>query len=179
MNSKNVSKRKILILDLVMLIVSVALDRIGKIYAYQRLKEHPSVSVIKGILELKYLENTGAAFGLLKGQNAFFILVTLVMFSAILYVILKSPGKSKYIPLNIYISLILGGAVGNVVDRLIYGFVIDFIYFDFINFPIFNIADAFVMLSTILLVLSLLFYYKEVDLYFLMFKEKKLRDINN
>lgn len=143
-----------------------------------KLKGHPSVSVIKGILDFRYLENNGAAFGLLKEQTAFFILVGIIVLVAIVYVVYKCPPNRKSIPENIFLAFIAGGAVGNFIDRIIYGYVIDFIYFRAINFPVFNVADFYLSVGTVLLIIFMLFYYKEYDLLYMEVKERKLRDIN-
>ena len=89
----------------------------------------------------------------------------------------KTPAKKKYVSCHIYLSFILCGAIGNLIDRVLYGYVVDFIYISIINFPIFNIADIFVTVSTVLIACLLLFKYKEDDLNFLRIVEKKIRDI--
>lgn len=178
MNSKHIDKRKLYILDFVIFVFCVFADRISKYFAVLRLKDHPSVSLISGVLEFHYLENNGAAFGLLQNQKFFFVFIAIVVFLTSFYIILKTPDREKYIPIHIFLTLIMSGAIGNMIDRFMYGYVIDFIYFCIINFPIFNIADVFVTVATALFVLYLLFYYKEDDLNFLRFLEKKLRDVN-
>lgn len=174
-------KKKIdhkIITDTVMIALLVLIDRIIKIYAMNRLKGHPAISIIKGILELNYLENTGAAFGLLKGQKYFFILVGVVILLSILYLIFKMPRKKKYDAAHIALSLIAAGAIGNMTDRILYDYVMDYIYFSVIRFPIFNVADIYITAATVMLIILLLFVYKEDDLNFLRFKEKRLREIN-
>jgi signal peptidase II len=76
------------------------------------------------------------------------------------------------------LSLIAAGAIGNMIDRIRYDYVVDFIYFVFINFPIFNVADIYVSISTFVLIFILLFYYKEEDLNFISFKQKRYRKID-
>lgn len=178
MNSRNINKKKLYIIDVVILVLCVVLDRISKYFSVLKLKGHPSVPVISGVLELHYLENNGAAFGLLQNQKIFFVFVAIIVFFTSLYILIRTPAKKKYNVIHILLVLIMSGAVGNMCDRFIYGYVVDFIYFSIVNFPIFNVADIFVTLSTALLVIFLLFYYKEDDLNFLRFMEKKLRDIN-
>ena len=178
MNSKNINKAKLYIADSIIFVLCVILDIVTKYVAIYKLKDHPSVSVISAVLELRYLENVGAAFGLLKNQKYFFILVASIVFLVGLYVIIKSPGKKKYVWLNILVILIMAGATGNTIDRLLYGYVVDFIYFSIIDFPIFNVADIFVTTSSVMLVALLVFYYKEDDLNFLKLMEKKIRDVN-
>ncbi len=178
MSTKRIEKSKLYIIDAVIFIIGVAIDRLTKIFAVRNLKDRPSVSVVSGILELRYLENKGAAFGLLKGQKSFIILVGIIILLACLYVLIKTPGKRKYIMCHVLISFIVVGAVGNLIDRILYDYVVDFIYLSFIKFPIFNFADIFITVATFVLVILLLFYYKEDDLNFLRFMEKRLRDVD-
>ena len=177
MTNKAINKKTLYIVDVILFIVGIVLDRVSKYFAVIKLKDHPSVSVINGIMELKYLENTGAAFGLLKNQKSFFVLVAVFVLIGSLYVMVKTPAKKKYVSCHIYLSFILCGAIGNLIDRVLYGYVVDFIYISIINFPIFNIADIFVTVSTVLIACLLLFKYKEDDLNFLRIVEKKIRDI--
>ena len=178
MSTKRIKKSKLYIIDACIFVIAIVLDRLTKLFAVHNLKDRPAVSVVLGILELRYLENKGAAFGLLKGQKSFIILVGIIVLLACLYVLVKSPGKKKYIMCHVLLSLIMAGAVGNLSDRIMYDYVVDFIYFSFIKFPIFNIADIFITIATFVLVILLLFYYKEDDLNFLRFMEKRLRDID-
>ena len=177
MTSKIISKNKLILIDIIILLFCVSADRISKYFVAARLKNHASFPVIDGILEFRYTENDGAAFSLLSGQTSFLILVSFVVFMTGLYFIIKSPGRSKYIISHVFISIIVSGAIGNTIDRLIYGAVIDFIYLSFIDFTVFNLADLFSTVAAIGLVIVLIFYYKEDDLNFLRFKEKKIREL--
>lgn len=172
------SRKKLIIFDIIILLLTVLSDRGLKYFAIKELKAHPAISLIDGILELTYLENSGAAFGLLKGQKAFFILVTAIVLTAVLYLFIKMPAKRKYNKAHIALSFLLGGALGNLTDRVLYGYVIDFIYISKIRFPVFNLADIYVTAATLFIVILLLFIYKEDDLNILRFKEKRLRDVN-
>ncbi len=88
----------------------------------------------------------------------------------IAYVLIKTPYQKKYIKLHITLVFIASGAIGNLIDRIRYDYVVDFLYFSLINFPIFNVADIYVTLSSIMLASLLLFVYKESDLDFLFWK---------
>lgn len=178
MKNSSLNKRTLYIVDILLFLVCIITDRISKIKVIKSLKGHPSKAVIKGILEFRYLENSGAAFGILKEQISFFLLVGIIVMIAVIYVIYKSPAVKKSIPENIFLSLIAGGAIGNFLDRVIYGYVIDFVYFRVINFPVFNVADIYLSIGTFLLIIYMLFYYKEYDLLYMEVKERKLRDIN-
>ena len=160
-------KRKLwILLDIIIICALVAVDQYTKYLAVVHLKDKPAYVLINGVLELNYLENKGAAFGMLQNQKAFFIFVAVVILSVICYVIYK-----------ILLSLIAAGAIGNMIDRIRLNYVVDFIYFVLINFPIFNVADMYVTISTAVLVILLLFVYKESDLNFISFKQKRYREL--
>ena len=95
----------------------------------------------------------------------------------IAYVLIKVPDEKKYNKLHILLVLIAGGAIGNLLDRLRLDYVVDFIYIVLINFPIFNVADMYVTFSTVILVIQVLFVYKENDFNFLSFNQKKFREL--
>lgn len=151
------------------IVLLVALDQFCKYLAQLFLKEKPSISLIRNVLELKYLypENRGIAFGMFQGHVSAFIVLSLFFFAAILYVWLRIPRTKYYLPLMITMSLMLSGALGNFIDRVFRGYVIDFIYFSLIDFPIFNLADVYVVSSGGLLVFFVGFRYKEEDFAFL------------
>lgn len=171
-------KKKLLIFfDLLGIVLLAGLDQYTKYLAVIHLKDKPAYILINGVLELNYLENKGAAFGMLQNQKVFFIFVAVVILGVIGYVLLKTPDSKKYRMLHLLLSLIAAGAIGNMIDRIRYDYVVDFIYFVLINFPIFNVADIYVTVSTVALVVLLLFIYKEKDLNFISFKQKRYREI--
>lgn len=152
--------------------VLTAFDQLTKQLAVSHLKEQLPIVLIDGILELRYLENTGIAFGMFAGKINFFILTCVVFFIAALYFFLKVPKNRFYAPLILIELVLAAGAVGNFIDRILYGYVIDFIYFKLIDFPIFNVADIYVVISCISLFLLILFRYSDDDFKFLNFKCK-------
>ena len=141
----------------------VLLDQATKLAAVSALKDGGPYVLIPGVFQLQYLENRGAAFGLLQNARIFFLAVTLIALAAVIYVLVRLPLKRKYIVLRFLMVLIAAGAVGNMIDRVFLGYVRDFLYFSLIDFPIFNVADIYVTCATILLILLLLFYYKEEE----------------
>lgn len=170
-------KKKLMITDMFLLILLVTIDQVTKYYAVIKLKHQPAFSVIDGILEFNYLENRGAAFGLLPNQKVLFLFAGIVFLSAIFYVMYKTPEGRKYTILHIILITIAGGAIGNMIDRIRFDYVVDFIYFVSVNFPIFNIADIYGTLATVVFFIMFLFYYKEEDLDFLNFKQNKYREL--
>ena len=173
------SKRKIfiLLLDFIAILLLIAIDQYTKNLAVIHLKNKSAFSLINGILELNYLENKGAAFGMLQNQKFFFIFVAVVILGVISYILYKTPDTKKYYLLHILLSLISAGAVGNMIDRIRLDYVVDFIYIVWINFPIFNVADMYVTFATAVLICAMLFYYKESDLSFISFHQKRYREI--
>ena len=172
---KHLSKKKItfLIADLLVFILLVLFDQFTKFQAVAKLKDKASFPIIRNVLELQYLENKGAAFGMLQNQKAFFILIAILIMIVILYVLFLVPDDIKYNAMHILLVLVGSGACGNMIDRFRTNYVVDFIYFKLINFPIFNVADIYVTVSTFILLILFLFYYKENDFAFLSFKQQK------
>ena len=110
------------------------------------------------MLELRYVENHGAAFGILPGKQWFFILLTVVMLIAFLVIYLRQNEESRPLPLNLALIGLIGGAAGNLIDRVYFHFVRDFIYFRLIDFPVFNVADICVTVSAVIFIIYVLFF---------------------
>ncbi|MCD8231515.1 MAG: signal peptidase II [Clostridiales bacterium] len=140
------------------------LDRLTKQWAVLTLRGQKPVTVIENVFQLYYLENHGAAFGILQGRQHVFIVITVLIMAVILYVYAKLPFLKKYRALRIFLVLIASGAIGNFIDRVSQNYVVDFFYFVLIDFPIFNVADIYVTCSTILLIIVVLFRLKDDDL---------------
>lgn len=170
-------KRKALLFDILFIMILVAFDHLTKYLAVMHLKDKQAFKIINGVLELNYLENKGAAFGMLQNQGVFFIFVAIIVLGVIAYILYKTPNDKKYNLMHVLLSLIAAGAIGNMIDRIRFDYVVDFIYIILINFPIFNVADMYVSFATVILVLALLFYYKESDLSFISFNQKKYREL--
>lgn len=157
---------------IIAVILLVILDQVTKILAKGRLEFGESIVIIKKVFRLQYLENTGAAFGILKDKLWFFIILTSIVIIIIGYVYFKMPETKRYKPIKLVLILITAGAIGNLIDRIVHNYVIDFLYFELIDFPIFNVADCYVTISAILLVILVIFYYKEDDFSFLQRDDK-------
>lgn len=172
-------KIKRLVLDLILFILLVLIDQGTKYLAVLHLKDHAPMPIIDGVFELHYLENRGAAFGMLQNQKVFFIFIAVVILAAICYVLFRMPDGGRYRSMNLFCVLIASGAVGNMIDRFRCDYVVDFLYFVLIRFPIFNVADIYVTCATILLAIFLLFVYKDEELRFLSVRPKKYREVKN
>ena len=149
---------------LIFVILLTVLDQFTKYLAVVNLKDKPAIPIIQDVFELQYLENRGSAFGMMQNQRVFFIIITIVIVAAFIWLFTRIPNTRRMIPMNILCTLIIAGAVGNFIDRLLHGYVVDFLYFKLIDFPVFNVADIYVTVSTIVFCLLLFFYYKEEDL---------------
>ncbi|AJD25907.1 signal peptidase II [Clostridium botulinum] len=142
---------------IIVLILGIFLDRISKIWALNTLASGRDIVVIKNIFSFSYLENRGAAFGIFQNRLIFLSLITAIVILGVVYFIVKYKPTSKL--LKISLSLIISGAIGNLIDRIYYKFVVDFImlhYKDVYYFPTFNIADMLVVIGTVLLAIYIL-----------------------
>lgn len=173
MNNAITKKKKIfLAVDLILIAVLIFFDQFTKFLACKYLEDKPAIEIIRGVLELRFLRNNGAAFGMMQNQKIFFILVAVLILFVIAYVLFRLPDDKKYNVMHVLLVMLASGAAGNLIDRVMHDYVVDFIYFVLINFPIFNVADIYVTVSTFLFVILFLFYYKENDFDFLGFNQK-------
>lgn len=158
-------------------IILIILDQITKYFAVLKLKDAPAIPIITDVFELEYLENRGAAFGILQGQKTFFVILTIIMLIIMIYLYIHLPLEKHFGYMRIILILLISGAIGNFIDRCMNNYVVDFFYFKLINFPIFNVADIYVSVATVALVLLFLFYYKEEDIDIMLntfpFRKKK------
>lgn len=132
----------------------IAFDQISKVLITSYFSLGQTKSIINGILSFTYVRNEGAAFGILQGARIFFIILTVIIFIGAIYYIVKMRPQS---PIEkTALSFIAGGALGNFIDRALFGYVRDFIMTDFMDFPVFNIADCFVCIGAGLYILYVL-----------------------
>lgn len=146
----------------ILIIIGIAsADQILKYLVVLNIHSGTSVVIIKDFFQLTYTQNTGVAFSFFQNMNYIMIPVMLAISGVIIYVLIKS--KSKFV--NLSLSFILGGALGNLIDRIFRGNVVDFLDFKIFgrHFYIFNLADTFIVIGTILLAVYLIFIYKEKE----------------
>ncbi len=153
----------IYVIGLITITLGVILDQYTKHLASLHLQDEPLV-LIDGVFQLQYLENRGAAFGMLQNQQLFFIIIGFITLLIIFYIYIRMPKTKRFIPLRVCLITLVTGAIGNMIDRIRLNYVVDFFYFELIDFPIFNVADIFATCSTIMLIILFLFYYSEDDL---------------
>lgn len=182
--SSNISKKVMIKYLVYLLFVSllVFLDQLSKYISIKNLKNNKPYEIISGIIELRYLENDGMAWGILGGKIQLFAIFTIVLIIAVILFMIRidlklneATNPHTLIFLQAIFVLLIAGAIGNLIDRIKLNYVVDFIYFKVINFPIFNIADCYVVISTLLLFLMILFFVNEKDWELLLSKKRGKR----
>ncbi len=136
------------------MVLAVFLDQLTKYLTILFLKPVDTLPIIEDVLHLTYVENTGAAFGMMKDQRWLFMIVSTVAIIALLIYLFKKKTQPKLE--NLAIAFIVGGGIGNMIDRVLLGYVVDMIDFRLINFAVFNVADSFVCVGAGLLMLYII-----------------------
>ena len=166
-------------------LILIFLDQITKWLAVDKLSKGEPFVLIKGVFELQYLENQSAAFGIdlitifqnifkleyfennpaafLRAKMIFFIVITILVTILLCLIYRKIPSTPRFRWINITMILFVSGAIGNLIDRIVNNYVVDFFYFKLINFPIFNVADIYVTVAAFLFIFLCIFIYKEED----------------
>ena len=155
------------------------LDQGTKLWAARALSVEPLV-LIPGALELTYLENRGAVWGLMQGWRVAFLIATFLFLGIVIWFYSKKR-KSMSLLTRVILALLFSGAIGNLIDRLFLGYVRDMIYVSLIRFPVFNIADSAITIAAALLVIETLFIKSKTTTFDLLEscfpkKEKKPTD---
>lgn len=174
MNNRVTRHKKIMaLISVVLVLVLTAFDQFTKWLAVTRLKGNDAFVIIPKVFELRYLENRGVAFGMFQGQKWPILLTSALLMTAILYLIIRMPKGLRFDIFQIILVFIFAGGVGNMIDRFFLGYVVDFFYFVLIDFPIFNVADCYVVCATIALCILMFFGMNEEDLDFISFKKRE------
>ncbi|MFU0783383.1 MAG: signal peptidase II [Thermoanaerobacterium thermosaccharolyticum] len=140
-------------MEIIIVFIAIIIDQMSKYFVVKYLKPIGSFPIINNIFHFTYVENRGAAFGILQNRTLFFIIMTVIVGTILIYSIVKIPGSTFY---KFTLSMILGGAIGNLIDRVRLGYVVDFIDFKF--FPaVFNLADSMIVVGAFLLCYILIF----------------------
>ena len=146
-------------LAIILIILLIAADQLTKLYALNVVKPAGMITVIDHFYYFVYVENRGAAFGMLQNRQWFFIIVTLVIFAAFGYILYNYEIEGKLF--FAAFVLVAGGGIGNLIDRVFRGYVVDFLQFSFFS-PVCNLADYFITVGAVLLVISVLFCKKNI-----------------
>ncbi|MCI5512604.1 MAG: signal peptidase II [Clostridia bacterium] len=143
---------------ILLIIAFIYLDQLSKYLAVIYLKGGESFPIIKNVLHLTYVENEGAAFGMLKDHRWIFMIISSVAIIGLFVYLVKNYKASRL--QSVALTMIIAGGIGNMIDRVVLGYVVDFIDFTLINFAIFNVADSFVCVGVGLLIIYLLMTLK-------------------
>lgn len=143
-------------LELIFIVLGLLIDRLSKIWALDKLSKIDEIVIIKDIFSFSYLENRGAAFGIFQNKVLLLAIVTLSVIGALIFYVIKFKPTSKLFKISL--ALVVSGALGNLYDRVIYKYVVDFILVHYKEhyFPTFNVADMLVVVGTGLLALCIL-----------------------
>ncbi len=147
---------------LLIAIIVIAADQISKFAAVTYLKPVGDIPLIKGIFHLNFTTNKGASWGILEGKRWTFVIITIISLIVMLYMLYKSRYKNSRL-FCWSMALILGGAVGNFIDRVHVGEVVDMFYIKLIDFPVFNVADIALTAGAVCLVIYMLFIEGKED----------------
>lgn len=142
-----------MILSLCLCLAVVALDQISKYLVVQNIALGETVKCIDGLFHLTYIRNKGAAFGMLADHRWVFMAVSVAAIAAIFVYLWRAKPKSPW--LKAALGMIMGGGIGNMIDRTVNGYVVDFFEVEFVKFAVFNVADAFVTVACGILVVYL------------------------
>lgn len=137
--------------------VLIVADYITKLWAERVLTKISSIPLIENVFHLTYVENRGIAFGMFSGGRVVFIAVSIIVMTVLLIIVFKTPKDTRTVWLKGGASLVIAGAIGNLIERLVKGYVVDFFDFRLINFPVFNVADIAVCVGVVMLLIHFLF----------------------
>lgn len=180
-------------LSVLTIIMLVILDQLTKFQAVVKLRNGSPFVIIDGVFELRYLENQSAAFGFdivsffqkifkikyftenseafLTAKMVIFAIVTIAVVILLMIFYSRIPQTKRFLGINLILIFFVAGAIGNLIDRIVNNYVVDFFYFKLINFPIFNVADIYVTVAAFAFIILGIFYYKEED-FEMIFKKK-------
>ncbi len=142
-------------------LLAVVLDQISKAVVVEKLKPVAQADFIPGFIDFRYVENTGAAFGMMQGYRWLFISLSTAAIIGISVFLVLSRNKIHALT-GLGLSMIVGGGIGNQIDRIINGYVVDFIEFQFVDFAVFNVADSFVTVGAVIVIICALFIDKDL-----------------
>lgn len=142
-------------------IVAVILDQVSKYIVVQNIGLYETKPFINGFMSFYHTRNTGAAFSMLADQRWVFMVFSVISMGLIIYLLIRE--YRRHVLMNIALGMILGGGIGNMIDRILLGYVVDFFHTDFIDFAVFNIADCFITVGAVLLAVYVIFIEPKVE----------------
>lgn len=150
-----------MLLNILIPLIGIVADQIVKYWAATDLQARGTIPLWEGVFHLTYCENTGAAFSMLSGQRWMLLAVTVVLLVGLLYVLHKNWMQNAFGRMSL--RLIISGAIGNMIDRFLLGYVVDLFDFRLIDFPIFNVADILLCVGVGMMVLYILFMEPKIE----------------
>ena len=149
-------KGKSMIIGIILIVVLIILDQVTKIVAFKYFSPLQTYKCIPGLFRISLVENTGGAWGILNGKLWFFIVITTIALGVFAYLMKDFDLKTNTM-YSVCMILIISGTIGNFIDRILLRYVRDFLTFDFMSFPSFNLADMCMTIGVILLMVEILF----------------------
>ncbi len=150
-----------MIVQFLTVVLLTALDQITKLWAVKSLRPVGEIPIIEGVFNLRYVENTGAAFSILQGKTFLLTVIPIVACAVMIYILAAGKMRSRLGTWGV--TLIFSGALGNLIDRIFRGAVVDMFDFELINFPVFNVADICVTVGAVLFFIYAIFFYDKAE----------------
>lgn len=144
-----------MIISFIAAVLIVIIDQILKLLAINTIKINGSVKILDGLVNFQYVENRGMAFGMLQDCRWVFIIFTIIVVLGVIIYMIKTKPKNKFLLASL--ALIIGGGIGNLIDRIFLGYVVDYIQLSFFS-PVCNFADYCITIGTVLLIIYILFF---------------------
>ena len=154
---------KIYIIPIIIIGLMTAFDQLTKFMITSSYELYESRTVIKNILSFTYIQNRGMAWGMLQGKRIIFVALTIIILFLCFAIYSNIADKAKYRLLRANMIILISGALGNMLDRIKLGYVIDFFEVKFIDFPVFNVADIYVVVSMIMIFILIMFKYSNEE----------------
>lgn len=142
-------------------VAAVILDQVTKYFVVQGIELYETKPFIPGVMSLYHTRNTGAAFSMLSDHRWVFMVFSVISMGLIIFLLVKE--YKRHVLMNISLGMILGGGIGNMIDRVRLEYVVDFFQTDFVEFAIFNVADCFITVGAVLLAVYVLFFEPKVE----------------
>ena len=150
-----------MVIPVIIAVILLAVDQITKYLAVLKLKPIGNITFISGFMDFTFVENRGAAFGILSGKTWLLSIIAVIICVAIVVAMKKMPNTKEYKWLKWSLMIILAGAIGNMIDRIVRGYVVDFFEFTFFEWPVFNMADIYVVIGTVVMAVLVMFVIKD------------------
>ncbi len=158
---KDMKSVKLYIIPVFIAAILTAVDQITKFIITSTYKVGDSKPLIDGVFNITYVRNEGMAWGAFKGGRYIFLAFTVVVLLFAMYVYARVAGEKGFFFFRVCLLFLISGAIGNMIDRAVKGYVVDFLDFSLIKFPVFNVADIFLTVSLILLAVMVIFFFDD------------------